>query len=655
MLKALPSDRSLDAGATGGLRLAAALLFLLFALAVFPQAPSDLHSAPDAAWMVGLNMAHPLRLLFGRDVVFTYGPLGYLNFPVFPEAGPVAVAAYTLAMYTGLLGAAWLLLYRFADRSVAILALFACGAGAIFLDYSPWNRNVFRLEAIGLLLTMCVLSTNRPWTMRRLPLALLAVVTGVASMVKLSTAVELAAVTIFLCACILAEPGAENPASRAPQLLGIAALIPLTAGLVFLVTQGSLTYLGSYLKAGLELISGYPGAMFWDGTGAGGKRAILIAVASAFVLLIGAPLALRGKGVSIRGVLVAAIVIFFAFKNFAVRQDTAHAPPYFFEAALGAAIMISSAQPVRRSLLLPSLCCVFTLLGAAVAYRVFHPGPREILSSVTAVPHRIAQYVNFEATASALADQTARAFASDRLPQPIIAAIGSGAVDVFPHDTLAARSSGVAWLPRPMFESYSAYTPFLDQMDAQHIQSAGSEWAVLMWVAPDDRIPFLDSPLVWRELLDRYDFNSQSGTTTLLRRRSQPRFSQETPLATITSAWGEDIPVPAAQAGEFIGASIEIDESFIGKLNGLVFRPAGASATLTFSSGAVTKGRIIQRNLPSGLLLSPFTSDSAGLPKLFQCPADPAADRVQSIRFESAAPWQVRPTIRISWFRLHCA
>ena len=41
----------------------------------------------DASWNAGLAMAVEQGLHFGRDVVFTYGPLGFLSTPL-PFVGP---------------------------------------------------------------------------------------------------------------------------------------------------------------------------------------------------------------------------------------------------------------------------------------------------------------------------------------------------------------------------------------------------------------------------------------------------------------------------------------------------------------------------------------------------------------------------------------
>ena len=64
------------------------VLFLLFLLTHLPDAPSLLASLEgsslDSSWVRILCHAHQQNLQFGRDIIFNYGPLGYLLFPYDP-------------------------------------------------------------------------------------------------------------------------------------------------------------------------------------------------------------------------------------------------------------------------------------------------------------------------------------------------------------------------------------------------------------------------------------------------------------------------------------------------------------------------------------------------------------------------------------------
>src|SRR5580698_7827923 len=52
-----------------------------------------------ASWILGLNLAHAHGLVAGRDIVFTYGPLGYLIYPDPISGSPVLALLYRLGLY----------------------------------------------------------------------------------------------------------------------------------------------------------------------------------------------------------------------------------------------------------------------------------------------------------------------------------------------------------------------------------------------------------------------------------------------------------------------------------------------------------------------------------------------------------------------------
>lgn len=59
------------------------IYYLLFACLIlsFPNYLSIIHSDLDPSWSFFLNYSWNNGFVFGKDVFFTYGPLGWLGFP----------------------------------------------------------------------------------------------------------------------------------------------------------------------------------------------------------------------------------------------------------------------------------------------------------------------------------------------------------------------------------------------------------------------------------------------------------------------------------------------------------------------------------------------------------------------------------------------
>src|SRR5262249_18836563 len=76
------------------------LLASLLTWPVFTMVPgSDL----DWSWQIGLHLAYAQGLDYGRDIVFTYGPLGFLQFPLLVSRFAARASfAWTFASHTAL-------------------------------------------------------------------------------------------------------------------------------------------------------------------------------------------------------------------------------------------------------------------------------------------------------------------------------------------------------------------------------------------------------------------------------------------------------------------------------------------------------------------------------------------------------------------------
>ncbi len=611
-----------------------AAVLILFAILIFPKAPLAGQSGRDGAWMAGLNMAHARHMMFGDSIAFTYGPLAYLSFPTFPEAEPGLVLLYTLGMYGLLILAAWEVLCC-CTAFQAIAALFTCAAGAIFLDLTVASRNIFRLEAVALLSAIAVIESGR-----RRALVLLAFITGLAAVVKFSMAVELILLTLY---CWWS-------AGNRVRSLAILLIAPATALLLFISSQGSATYFGRYVKCALELISGYPAAMSL----AGSERQLVRVGLALVALFVGTPL-ISGRWRS--GLLYlapAAVVAFFGYKNFVVRQDPAHMPIVFFELGLAAVMLVGSTPSLRNALMLGGLCVALNGLGAISTIRAVELTPRDLVQSAAGIPRAMISYLRFGDTARQLQAEYGAKIEPERMPEPFLRRIGRDSVDIIPDNILAAQASGVEWNPRPIFQSYSVYTPYLDRTNRDHIVAYGAARTVLSWSSVDGRIPFLDEPLVWRALLDHYDFEYQTSDLVLLRRRNQPKFGEETPEGELTASWGQTIQIPESQPGEFVVMRTRISGSLAGSMINVAFRPEVVTAAMTFASGVVLKGRVIPANLDDGWIVSPFPSDQERLGAMFGCDAKLPLSAVRSIRLETPAPWQFQREFRVRWSRLRC-
>ena len=75
------------------------LILGAFVLLTFPPCFGRMGGGLDSSWAIGLNEAVNRHMIFGRDVVFTYGPLGFVTIPVNLGSNMVHALVFRLGLH----------------------------------------------------------------------------------------------------------------------------------------------------------------------------------------------------------------------------------------------------------------------------------------------------------------------------------------------------------------------------------------------------------------------------------------------------------------------------------------------------------------------------------------------------------------------------
>jgi len=591
--------------------------------------------------MLGLNMAHIQDLAAGKDIVFTYGPFGYLQYPAPAATGSFPVLVYSFGLYTVWLVALARLAFVLRPRHWAAWAIGIFGFAAL-LGLSIHGTGVAGGgEPDHLLLALIALALLAfvDEKLRWFELIALAALSGFAATVKINVGVE----------AFLLVTGIAALTVRSKSIVIISVFMcSLTA--FYILGTGKILSLASYLRYGWEIGSGYSLSMSWPG-----NPFILTCALMSLGFLLGAvPAFCRPLRAVAPALVPAAIVAFCAFKLAMVRQDI-HALSFQRDIALAALFpLVSATRAWDRRII--AVFQVVSLLLALCMSALTLPLHTEIISRLslgwaktTATSllnwHRVRQDI-------ALSDRDLRK--QQRLGPEFYASIGNGTIDAFPVDVALIRANGWRWQPRPVFQSYSTYTPALDRLNAAHLESSrAADFALIEWTgiygtpAIDSRHPFLEDPLSWRALLERYDVRLKNSRCLLLARRSAPRqFRLSTP-SSLDARWDERITLPAHR-GLFI-AQAQIRQNPLGSLCALLFRVAPVYIDVSYASGAQARWRAVWPNLDEGFIADPMPGSLEGLASLFER-SEYASGRVNSIVFHSDCPAEFQPRIRLRWF-----
>src|ERR1043166_4878580 len=228
----------------------AAITSLAFAFSRFlPTGRPGGYSFVDDSWMQMLHMAFAERLQFSRDIVFTFGPWGFLFGGYHPATYLISVVVWAV-LAAVFWWAAWRVVTHF-FKNPLVCWLWMMGFVGL-ASISPFLNMDVRLTAWPLLLLLLHFSVEeRPFTWTQ---AMLVVSLALLSLIKHSM-FTIAVVTVLIIA-------ADNVfrQRRFPWIV-----LAFAGGItLFWVLAGQqLTWFGLFVRGASEIVSGYTEAMMW--------------------------------------------------------------------------------------------------------------------------------------------------------------------------------------------------------------------------------------------------------------------------------------------------------------------------------------------------------------------------------------------------------
>lgn len=495
----------------------------------------------DDSWAVGLSLAIAHGLVFGRQVIFTYGPLGFAAVPtaVTPGtllAGEVLGGLIQLALVAVLLAS---LRRRMNLLSASVLALLAASLVGWRANGDPLDGIAFGLVA----LTLSTPSVRREQAFRRLAIGGGAFA-ALALLVKLNDGI--AAGAVIAVGLLGGEHRRRDLSRGAASLLG-------TLVMLWLLLGQPLGALPDYLRNSYDVIDGYVEAM-GIAPEAAEEWQLLLVLGSALALAIAAWRALTTERPR-RGAALAAAVLavhYFIYREAFVRYGPGHFAVIALLSAVALMIPWPRAQRVTGIAIAAMIAvAVFAVLARPVDEIIAPAGDaRRFVSQVGDVLHP-----------SATIAAGRRVIREEDVLSPwMVKALRGHCVNSEPAEIAVVWAHpDWRWCPLPVFQSYSAYTPRLDRLNAAAYADANhGPDRVLRQVdqAIDERNPVWESPLAMLSLFCHFtELEHSSHWQTLA--RVPNRCGTPHPLAVIHGSLGHTMTLPSLPADEIVVAAID--------------------------------------------------------------------------------------------------
>jgi hypothetical protein len=590
--KPAPLIRTIVPASVGAVCLVYALWRLL------PWWPAPLNTNPDPSWARAIQDAFLHHQAFGTEIVFNYGPWGYLNTGIFHPA----LYGLTLAVL-GLLAAlfcvaTWQIMAAQWKQSPLLggaLCLAATTAAAVGSDGSGL---FFLLPCYLLLCHFCL--AEFPRILKEL-LILAAALIGLVKFTYLTAAV------------VIVAGIALDDLLRKRRFPWIVPVYLLETLFFWLLAGQRLSSVWPYLRNSLEIAAGYGAMAFWGPPRVVIQTALLMAMmATALLLPLAWLLWQQRRGWFLVSWLPFLLVVAILGKASLMRLDGIH-----FALALSVLPVISLAVWLlywQSAGAAKYLWCalLFTPLLAPMSLSDV-PAPREP-----------------DAGAAAPTAAGAEAAIRQRYPLPPVA----GSFDVYPTSIAILAAQGVPYRPRPVIQSYQANTPRLAQLNAEHLRSERAADWILWNIDPiDGRFPACDDGPSWPEILTRYEIRHvlppvRKDVFLLLERSPAPRGYELLPLPTQSMEMGVPLALPDLVDGP-LWTQIEIHPTAAGRLLAAAFKAPTVKMDIVHGNGQRARYRFIPGMAEAGFLISPVLPNTAWFGWLASTPwRDPAWQRL---------------------------
>jgi hypothetical protein len=576
------------------------LLVLTVFLIYAPLNPQMPNIGVDASWHFGMNVAQANHLVFGKEIVFTFGPYAGIFTEVYnPNTDSLILFGSTfLALFVAFvliqLTKSWPVKWQL--FLIYLLAIRICMPDTeLFLYPMLISLFVYKISVDKAAYTNVTLQKELLYMALFLPFGLLLLIKG--SLLVLITGVTILSAGVFW------YKGLKRTA------IGVC-VAPLVSAVLFqLIAQQPLSALWDYFKNMLPIISGYNDAMTTPGEV---MECQLFVIVSIVVMVF----IYRNKNIQLVFrlflMLTLALFLFTAFKAGFVRQDDSHAP---FAAS---SIFIMAFLLFQ---LLPSKKYYISLGAAAIVCLYIYKNYAEkgAVEKLKFIPTLYTDALEGLALrkGNGLEDkyedqlQTLR---NRRSKVPLL----PGTTDIYSFDQTYLLVSDNTWSPRPILQSYSAYTPLLAQINEAHLTGDRAPNNIIFKVQPiDNRLPALEDGLSWPTIINNYQptLVDGDGFLYLKQKRAHGITPVKQEVYKLDGALGDEIIMPDTK--QLLFAEFDINKRFLGIPYAALYRPDVMEIEITMVNGSTGRYRFVPAMGKAGFILSPFVPDTQTFSYLF--------------------------------------
>lgn len=612
-------------------------LFIFIVTKLLPVIPRFPVPGLDPSWNYGLAVATSDHLIFGKDIIYTFGPLSSVYTGFWSLHGHIL--SLSLAFFVTIL-LSYFVYSLFAKASYLIKLLLL-----VFFFVNINSGPDFFYAVLPVLSALDLVKSNSRSRKLFFKLFLLGFIAALLILVKLSFGVE----ALFCLLLVLAFCALQR---NTKACLVLVASFLVCFVLLYVASGQKISNIFYYPLNVIYGISGHLEAMSYPGPV---EPVIATAV---FLILFLAYLTWKNlKTFTLQGlfeVCLFGLLSLLLFKHSFVRNDSGHSVDvYLLQLFLLLYIIDYVPKSIIKNVLITTCILSLLLLGSKNYWYVFSgnqiKGAYNTLISKVRNTDRL-----FHKTQNRLDYENAVNNIRKAYPLPTL----EGTSDLYTCNQAILLASDNKWNPRPEFQSYMTYSTFLANANYEHLlydETAPDNIFFNMEII-DGRIPSMGDGMSWPALLGLYTPTgwTQRGDYLILKRDEVAK----APLSIkdvkkLEGKVGEEIAVPFNSG--IINFKLNFRKSLPGALISVVYKTAPIWINLKMQDGSEKRFRIIPSMCETGFIISPLAENTNEFSNLYASAlfdGKASGNRVVSFSISPEQPWQYASGFELTFERL---
>lgn len=577
----------------------------------------------DYSWQLVLEYAFQRGLGFGRDLIYTYGPLGFLDAEV-SRGHLLPFRIVFAAVWAGIVAGTAFSLTK--DLPRPIRWFFIAWTG-VFSTLGGLELHIY--QVFGYCAWQILFGPKRRGTVILWSLICFAFL----SLIKFTMLVA-AGTTIAICTIVKL---AERKYGKAASLTGGYVLL-LWAG--WMAVGQKMSLLIPWLQGGSEIARGYALAMSYL-EGSPVVYFCFAAMAGMFIMLGLSLFSSDLRPARLGFVACLSCYAFLCWKHAVIRPDPEHFYWLFVPLPLLCCFLWLPKPdffPLGPKRWIATAGLFLTIISCLIGMETGNQGvvvqrllglPRYLVIQAACVKDLLTGHYD---KVYAAQQQVAKPWVPDI--STIRRQVKDEPIDVFNYQQWVAIETGLNYVPRPVMQGYQAYTPYLADINGAFYNGPRAPAFVLMNMETiDNRFPTLDDPRVFAALLLEYR-PVLSGHSFILLQRSNPVPFRLEPVLKRSLRFGESVDV-SPWAGSMLFLRIYMKPSAAVTASRFIFKEP--LVTMNVNCGNGTKEfRFIPIMGTTPFLLSPLIESNQDMLNVYE---GDYTKQLQSFSLQDKSGW----------------